>query len=284
MPHRSDSSLPRHRNSDYYDDYCSRPHSRQSGHRHHHHHRSHSGSYDDLDAHSGHGSKHHHSSRSQTPVHPSQMYAPPKLTQPQVPYDDRRRNSSFVVVARQPEYDSDADFGDEPPRHAHLLRSNRHSTFPPSAYYPPPKQRQMQPYQQPYVHPALPPQSPRLESTPTGPLARQYTPRPGLAYEPPSHTYQPPTVDPPRPRQPVRADSWAHSASSESGSDRSHLSRTSSKSQPPHSRSLHDEAREKTKDTPHGPWEKAKKAYNSKTANNTAELALFGLLAVAKAL
>jgi hypothetical protein len=293
MPHRSNSSHSnsRFRDSGYYDDYYSRPHSRHSGHRHkhHHHHTSRSGSYDDLDDYISSRGKHSHLSRSQTPDYSEKMYAPAKLTYPSVDYDTRRRHSTYGATSPRYENDGSPDYGDDPPRHAHVARSNRHSTFPPSAYHTSSQQRQVQPFQQPYVHPALPPQSPSLPPSRTGPPNSlvQHHQHPTSNYEQPRHMYQPPVGEVMRPAQPTRAESWGHSASAESlrRRDRS-LSRTGSRSVPPgsRSRSIQGDARERTKDTPHSPWKKAKKVYNSTTANNTAELAMFGLLAVAKAL
>jgi hypothetical protein len=287
MPHRSDSShaSSRRRNPDYYDDVQHhRPQSRH-GHRHpHHHHRPRSGSFDDLEAHKHSGGSHRSSTSLPMPSYQPHTYDRSKTTDPSHPHGKQHRHSSYGLVARGHHDENDSISGDEPPRHAHISRSGRHSTFPPSAYQPSPLQTHVQPYQ-PYVHPALPPQSPHLAPYSAGGVRPvQYTPRPGLAYEPPSYTYQPPAADPPRPQHPVRAESWGHSTRSESGSDRSARSFRSSKSLPPASRSIQDDARERVDDTPHGPWEKAKKAYKSKTVNNSAELAMFGLLALSKAL
>ncbi|ETN37369.1 uncharacterized protein HMPREF1541_08360 [Cyphellophora europaea CBS 101466] len=202
------------------------------------------------------------------------------MAYPPMPNEQQRRHSSAQYLPVATRYDDEDPYSEgESSYHPHAVRPIRHSTFPPSSYYNSSQQKQVQPYRSPYVHPALPPQSPTLGSAVAKQPQQQFSPPPG-DYEPPRYTYQPPTADPPRPSHPVRAETWGHGGALRSGSVKRESGRKGS-SVPPSSRSVQDEGHEKPKKTK---WQKAKQIYNSKPANNTAELALVGLLAVAKAL
>lgn len=219
---------------------------------------------------------------------PSSMYADVKPSYPRLQSDHSRRHShapQMSMVRRHTANDtSDSDSSDgEPPSHARLSRSKRHSTFPASAYYSS-HNKQVQSYQQKYVHPAIPPLSPLVQSH----SRRQQTiSRDDASYEPPRYTYQPPQFDDQchhqRPPLAQRSETWSHHAPSDGRSRSKPPSRHGSRSVPPSSE-LINARHQDSKQTSDGAWTKAKKVYQSKTATNTAEIAMFGLLALSKAL
>lgn len=242
------------------------------------------------------------------------MYPHVQHPEPQRRHSHSPHNTTVARRRRQgSDYSSESDSDSEnssPPPHARLSRSNkRNSTFPPSAYHScHPQQKQLQSYshhhhhhhkqhhQRPYIHPAIPPTSPMIESAPPSRHShhshqQQITTRPDPSYEAPRYTYQPPKFeDHPCPNLNARADSWSYSTSTAPSS----YSRSSSKAPssrrgsvsmpPPASRANGQNGEAQQQQQQPGVWNKAKKVYHSKTVSNTAELALFGLLAVSKAL
>jgi hypothetical protein len=297
MPHShrsgSVSSHTRRQAPQYYDDSYTRPFSRHSDHHRHHQHTR--GRYDDdIDpnyrekTYRRDHSSHSHRPSSYHPHHPTDMYASTKVEHPRPmsPLDSYRRSYShshdLPVARRYDDYDSDSS-GSDPLSRRRTTRSNRHSTFPPTAYYAPAPQYHAQPYKQPYVHPAMPPQSPVVGSV----RYSDHYPQPMHRHretERPQYTYQPPTAADwrdDRPRRSSRAESWDYHGSSRTHEHRHRPDRKESASVPPGRprRPVSEEGK------PAKPaLEKAKKLLKSKTANNTAELALAGALALAKAL
>jgi hypothetical protein len=294
MPHShrsgSVSSHTRRQTPQYYDDSYTRPLSRHSDH--HRHHKHTRGRYDD-DIDSNYTEKtyrrdhssHSHRPSSYHPHHSTDMYASTKVgPRPISPQDSFRKQYSqrhdLPIARRYNDYDSDSSGDDPLPR-----RSTRHATFPPTAYHGPGPQHHV-PSKQHYVHPAMPPQSPvvgsvRYSDRYSPPSHRHHD------YERPQYIYQPPTADrrpdfgDDRPRGPSRADTSDYHGPSRRHEHRYGPNRGESASVPPgrSRRSVSEEVK------PSKPaLEKAKKLLKSKTANNTAELAFAGALALAKAL
>ena len=102
--------------------------------------------------------------------------------------------------------------------------------------------------------------------------------------EEPRYTYQPPKDDGPfvreRPKYNRRAETFDHTARRRSSSRPLDLQSSRTSSSP----AVHGRHDDDGKPSEPRPWDKAKKIARSRTATNTAEIAMFGLLALSKAL
>jgi hypothetical protein len=286
-----------HRSETYYNGHSpplgsSRLRPRHRDDRSHHHHRRSSfhSQHDSVSSHGKYTGKYNAPSYYAMTRPSTAMYADTKATYPQLRSDYPQRYSDSphdrVITRRASSDDSDSDSSDdEPPHHAHLNRSKRHSTFPHTTYHGS-HQKQLQTYRQ---HPAIPPAAPVIApASHPGHRYHQVITRDHSLYEEPRYIYQPPRSEDryllDRPDLGPRSETWSHSQSPSRHSSSKPRSRQGSRSVPRRSQTVDGRHRDDSAGPDDGQWRKTKKLVQNKTVLNTAEIAMFGLMALSKAL